>query len=362
MPVRFLGFNIGELFSLPFLLTISFRCSVREGMVFASMEQDDLFNRTAQYQIQYLPRNHRRGAVYVGRQGDGQARAASQPLRAYSYSDEDEDDNGGEDDDEPEEPRSAQIPPEFTTFRHPFNVTTEHSEDEDDEEGRASHARPPPRRAPNRIGTLPFESDSDDDDDDEEEEESIQIFGGPYRHWPPENAPLTQTTRIRRRYRHPRPRNAAATSQSSNANNADLNNSSGRGSESNNTTPNYNPNTNLNTSGATGSGGRMTLDEAREASQLATQEAVRAVGGELMEPLAHFFIEQHNNKWTVRFDPPISGRYLLLKLWSPHLDPSRGAMSERVFAESIPQRNIDIQAVVAKGFAGPRLCPVEELA
>jgi hypothetical protein len=90
----------------------------------------------------------------------------------------------------------------------------------------------------------------------------------------------------------------------------------------------------------------ITLSEAAEASQLATQEAVRAVGGELMAPHARFFIERDKSKCTVRFDPPVSGRFILLKMWSPHHSPSG---------------NIDIQSVVAKGFAGPRFFPAVTL-
>jgi hypothetical protein len=86
----------------------------------------------------------------------------------------------------------------------------------------------------------------------------------------------------------------------------------------------------------------ITLSEAAEASRIATQEAVRAVGGELMAPHARFFIERDKSKCTVRFDPPVSGRFILLKMWSPHHSPSG---------------NIDIQSVVAKGFAGPRFFP-----
>lgn len=86
----------------------------------------------------------------------------------------------------------------------------------------------------------------------------------------------------------------------------------------------------------------ITLAEAAEASQIATQEAIRAVGGELMVPHAKFFIERDKSKCTVRFDPPVSGRFILLKMWSPHHDPSE---------------NIDVQSVVAKGFAGPRFIP-----
>ena len=86
----------------------------------------------------------------------------------------------------------------------------------------------------------------------------------------------------------------------------------------------------------------ITLAQAVEASQIATQEAVRAVGGELMAPHARFFIERDKSKCTVRFDPPVSGRFILLKMWSPHHSPAG---------------NIDIQNVVAKGFAGPRFFP-----
>ncbi|KAI2615465.1 hypothetical protein GGR54DRAFT_612638 [Hypoxylon sp. NC1633] len=88
------------------------------------------------------------------------------------------------------------------------------------------------------------------------------------------------------------------------------------------------------------------LAEAVEAAQVATQEAVRAVGGELMVPHARFFIERNKSKCTIKFDPPVSGRFILLKMWSPHRDPDA---------------NIDIQAVIAKGFAGPRYFPSVEL-
>jgi hypothetical protein len=86
----------------------------------------------------------------------------------------------------------------------------------------------------------------------------------------------------------------------------------------------------------------ITLAEAVEASQVATQEAVLAVGGELMVPHARFFIERDKSKCTVKFDPPVTGRFILLKMWSPHHSPNG---------------NIDIQSVVARGYAGPRLFP-----
>lgn len=86
----------------------------------------------------------------------------------------------------------------------------------------------------------------------------------------------------------------------------------------------------------------MTLAEAAEASQLATQEAVQAVGGELLAPHAKFFIERGKNRCTIKFDPPVAGRYILLKMYHP-------------------SENIDIQGVYVKGFAGPRFFPCVEL-
>lgn len=49
------------------------------------------------------------------------------------------------------------------------------------------------------------------------------------------------------------------------------------------------------------------------------------------------------NTMTIKFDPPISGRYLLLKVWNPQKD-----------------RKIDIQSVSVHGFAGPRWFPAFE--
>ena len=270
-----------------------------------AMESDDLLNRTAQYQIQYLPgRGPRRGTVVFRHEEEGSIRLHSRPLRAYSY---------GADDDEDDDYRTAQIPAEFAAAPPPFIITTECSDD-DSEGDRIPRPRPPHRRAPNRIGTLPFEREGDSSD------ESIEIWGQSSREWP-----VFEEITTRRHYpaTYSRVRGGRGTGGGGSG--------SGSGSGS-----------------ATASG--LTLEEAQEASQLATQEAVRAVGGELMTPLAHFFIEKDKNKCTVRFDPPVSGRFILLKMWSPHQD-----VHDR-------PPNIDIQAVIAKGFAGPRFTPAVELA
>lgn len=175
-------------------------------------------------------------------------------------------------DDEDNDVGIAQIPSEFDISPAPFQVTTECS---DDEESDGLNVRMN-GRAPNRIGSLPFESDSSDD----EGPDDFSIGGTDYR--------------SRRR------RNRSSTA----------------------------------------------LAEAAEAVQVATQEAVRAVGGELMTPNARFDIEPHKSKCTIRFDPPVSGRFILLKMWSPRRNS---------------YANIDIQAVVAKGFAGPRFFPSVKL-
>ncbi|KAF2738553.1 hypothetical protein EJ04DRAFT_573715 [Polyplosphaeria fusca] len=60
----------------------------------------------------------------------------------------------------------------------------------------------------------------------------------------------------------------------------------------------------------------------------------------LIAPHARFFIAKHKNKITIRFSPTISGKYVLLKLWSP----THGG-------------NIDIESVQIYGYSGPRFFP-----
>ncbi|KAK5627934.1 hypothetical protein RRF57_003649 [Xylaria bambusicola] len=242
------------------------------GIVFVSMTSDHLFNRTAQYQIQYSParrRNERETqplnpilSIRHNEDGTTMTRAQVRARRLFNIGLDDEDN----------EVAVAQIPSEFNIPPPSFQVTAECSDDDevDDIGIRIS------RRPPNRIGSLPFENISSDD----EGSDDISISAVDYR--------------SRRR------RNRT----------------------------------------------NSTLAEAAEAVQVATQEAVRAVGGELMSPNASFYIESHQSKCTIPFDPPISGRFILLKMWNPR----RGV-----------DTNIDIQAIVARGFAGPRFFPSVEL-
>ncbi|KAH8434663.1 uncharacterized protein LDX57_012303 [Aspergillus melleus] len=58
--------------------------------------------------------------------------------------------------------------------------------------------------------------------------------------------------------------------------------------------------------------------------------------------MAHacFSIERTKNVVNIKFDPPPSGRYILVQLWCPHGDS-----------------NIDVQNITAYGFSGPRFFP-----
>lgn len=62
---------------------------------------------------------------------------------------------------------------------------------------------------------------------------------------------------------------------------------------------------------------------------------------------------QSDSKITIRFDPPISARFVLLKLWNP-----KASTSERTDRRT---GNIDIESVQAFGWAGPRLFPSVEM-
>jgi hypothetical protein len=57
---------------------------------------------------------------------------------------------------------------------------------------------------------------------------------------------------------------------------------------------------------------------------------------------ARFSIKRGKSRVTVKFDPPVSARYMLLKMWAG-------------------RSNVDVQSVIVKGFHGPRFFPSVEL-
>lgn len=255
-------------------------------MVFVSMTSDDLLARTAQYQIQYSPPRNRRGSnselpqvLSIRHNIDGSMTTAQARVRRlYDIALQDAECDY----------RTAQIPSDFMTNSRPFQVTTECSDSEGEDQ-------PPPlstrQQTLHRIMGIRFE-DSETSDDEWAEHEDEPLFDGSRQSPGP-----------------PRRRESPGLRRRETASN-------------------------------------ITLSDVAEASQVATQEAVKAVGGELMAPHARFFIERDKTKCTVKFDPPVSGRFILLKMWSPHHSASS---------------NIDIQSVVAKGFAGPRYFPAISL-
>ncbi|KAK0385850.1 hypothetical protein NLU13_7027 [Sarocladium strictum] len=294
--------------------SMNFSHPVREGMVFITMEQDDALNRTARYQVQYnrdtttqspatcpyannntsttdpsddFPFAHAfdrevRRVITIRHRADGSVTSFPWPIL-------DSDDDSGPTNDhhqsrwearrrelrsrmsgnnasssDPHHRRHPSMPVEFSANHPDFHITTECSDDEDDPAS-ASSSSYRPRPPPNRIGSLPFETEPESDTDP-----SLLLTAS-------------------------------------------------------------NP----------------SLLQACEAHTLATQEAVRAVGGTtLLSPHARFFIEKRKSKCTIRFDPPVSGRFILLKMWSSNQDVGG---------------NIDIQSVIARGFAGPRYFPSVEL-
>ena len=57
---------------------------------------------------------------------------------------------------------------------------------------------------------------------------------------------------------------------------------------------------------------------------------------------ARFHIKRGKSRVTVKFDPPVSARYVLLKMWAG-------------------KSNVDVQSVFVKGYAGPRFFPAMQL-
>ncbi len=322
------------------------RSRVREGMVFIAMDQDEVLARTAQYQIQYTPNprdrfwftssnNHHgtedshsrspRHIISIRHHDDGTF--STRARSSYIYHPDDDTTTGNGND--PNDVRMPQMPPEFFYNQPDFNIITECSDEE--EEGYTgpvptSILRRPP---PNRIGSLPFENADSDSDADSSSDN---------RHPPdlltaqPTDAPLPALHRVRARGSQP-----STSSLSVNFNlhpNSEPPRPSSRPRSASSSAHVTHPN-------------NISLAEAWDAHASATQDAIRAVGGgSMLAPHARFFIEKKKSKCTIRFDPPVSGRFILLKMWSSQHDPGS---------------NIDIQSVVARGFAGPRYFPSVEL-
>ncbi|KAH7143926.1 hypothetical protein EDB81DRAFT_511441 [Dactylonectria macrodidyma] len=275
---------------------------VREGMVFVTMNQDDILSRTAQYQIQYTPKPSSESRPQPGdilsirHHEDGSTTMRSRST-AFSY-------HGACNDDQS---RMPQMPREFSSPLPEFRVTIECSEEEEEDEEDGLRFF---RRAPNHIGSLPFETADSDSEDTAGNPFGSEYLDDPHHpsHWRLYNNTTSSNPGSAANVRHFQERDRE------------------RDRDHDRST--------------------LSLSEAWEAHASATQDAVRAVGGELLTPYARFHIEKKKSKCTIRFDPPVSGRFILLKMWSSHHDPTS---------------NIDIQSIIARGFAGPRYFPSVDL-
>lgn len=282
---------------------------VREGMVFVTMDHDEVLERTAQYQIQYAPAaslenacddddddvdddDSTRPTISIRHDNDG---TSTRVRRSGLYRGEVLD-----------EYRAAQMPPEFCLSRPNVGVSTQCDDDpilarsnhlfpEAHGSRRRAHAHRP---APNHIGPLPFES-FDPDEDYEQPDYYNEMLDGIRPSLSQQQPPQT--------------------------------------------TPSFDP---ANPWGTDVGGSSLSLDETRRAHGNATHRAPSAAGGELLAPHARFLIEKRKSMCTIRFDPPVTGRFILLKVWNSHQDPTS---------------NIDIQSVVVKGFSGPRFFPSVQL-
>lgn len=256
---------------------------VQEGMVFISMTEDDLLARTARYQIQYSSPKRPRRRSYEDPESDPPNIVSIRHNGDGSVSTSHFGRRWRPHGEDEDEERQAQIPSDFAVLNSSnFIVTTECSDDEEEEDDDYDFAfHTGSRRTHNHPEPFTF------DDTDGEDVETPWYL------------------RASERIRPQRP---------------------ARQESDRRETPSH-----------------ITIAEA--ASQIATQEAVKAVGGEYLAAHARFFIEKNKSKCTIKFDPPISGRFILLKMWSPRRETTK---------------NIDIQSVVARGYAGPRLFPAQK--
>ncbi|KAE8382084.1 hypothetical protein BDV26DRAFT_254307 [Aspergillus bertholletiae] len=268
---------------------------IQEGMVFVSMTSDELLASTAQYQIQYISSRRSRRSRRTGLQPSQEYLNASRhPLQSLTGRD-----SYSESETDTSDPTGLN-PGIITDPMSGFRVITDYDERSDNgDHGDPGYGNDLPSLADvERLQMDQMEddflcSDSDDSDSDEDTSEL-----GTYNRRRREL--LRRVTSMRRRYvmerngqprRRPVPSIIQPTPQPAPS-----------GPHAGSDVPNPNP--------------------------------------ELLKPHARFFIERTKSMVSITFDPPPSGRYILIKLWSPH----NGG-------------NIDIQSIIAHGYAGPRFFP-----
>lgn len=275
-----------------------FDAPIQEGMIFVSMTSDELLARTAQYQIQYSPARRRpsrsrRNGTQPSQEYPNSSRSPLQSLERTVLAD-------------PDLYSDSEV--DSTTLGLPsrrdstseFRVTTEYDDksedggDEDEEsDGEYPSGSEMQRMSIDQMEDFLCPEDEDSESDDDDSNEMNAFHRGRFE--------------MRRRMR-------AARRQDSDDNLRRR---------------------------------RMVPSLIEPVGPPARGNSYYSGAGsqapEVMKPHARFFIERDKSMVSIKFDPPPSGRFILIKLWSPY---SGG--------------NIDIQSIVAHGYAGPRFFPAGE--
>ncbi|KGY14732.1 hypothetical protein PABG_12418 [Paracoccidioides brasiliensis Pb03] len=277
-----------------------FDAPIQEGMIFVSMTSDELLARTAQYQIVYSPsrlrsrrRRHARG--HFSQRYLSSTRSPLQSLERAALT------GPGSWSDSDNEPTTLSSNTRFSIHRSSssdLRITTQFNDKSDDD---INNEDPSSLADIDRMRLEQLESEVICPDFDTDSDGSYELAA---------DSLLRDQLRLRRRMR-----------QVVNAVEA-VGNLTSRGRR------------------------RLAPSLIEPSSSLRSRDALNHSNAtsssdtEVMKPHARFFIEKEKSMVSIKFDPPVSGRFILIKLWSPF---SGG--------------NIDIQSVVAHGFAGPRFFP-----
>ena len=82
--------------------------------------------------------------------------------------------------------------------------------------------------------------------------------------------------------------------------------------------------------------------DSKRAAQASSEDEKTATSSNVRR--VHFYIKKSKHKVAIKFTPPVSGRFVLLKLWSGN---TKG--------------NVDVQTVILKGYGGGRFFPAVEM-
>ncbi|KAK2751579.1 hypothetical protein FQN55_000300 [Onygenales sp. PD_40] len=287
-----------------------FDAPIQEGMVFVSMTSDELLARTAQYQIVYSPTGRRPSRRRHPRSRISQQYLSStrSPLQSLERTVLAGPGTWSDSDNEPITVPSNTRPSAPNRPSSDFRITTnfdDRTDDEQADEDDSEHATS--LNDASRLGfggaeTELFCPDPDSGSESESDDDTPDSI---------EDALAALTRRNRRRLLQAR---------------GEVDYFIGRGRRR--IVPSL-----IEPSSLLGGGNAMNERTAPSGSD-----------EEVMKPHARFFIQNEKSMVSIKFDPPVSGRFILIKLWSPF---SGG--------------NIDIQSVAVHGFAGSRFFPAVQM-